>query len=76
MTSLHWNWHICTPGWLLGAKTRSCVWIDKYLKRKVVFRHSLNIIWGYLCYSAALLFKLIGFSPKGRPKMHHFFEFL
>ena len=32
------------------------------------FEHNMR----FLCDSAAL----IGFSPKGRPKMRHFFEFL
>ena len=76
MTSLRWNWPICTPWLLLGEKTCSCVWNDWYFKWKVIIRHSLNIIWGFYLIPLRCLFKLIGFSPKGRPKMRQFFEFL
>ena len=36
------------------------------------FEHNMR----FLCYSVGFVFKLIGFSPKGRPKMRQFFEFL
>ena len=40
-----------------------------------MFPHSLNIICGYV-FPLHYVFKLIGLSPMGRPKMHQFFEFL
>ena len=36
------------------------------------FEHNMR----FSCYSTALLFNLIGFGPKKRPKMRQFFEFL
>ena len=42
---------------------------------KVMLSHSLNIILGFYVIPLRYVFKL-GFSPKGRPKMRHFFEFL
>ena len=41
-----------------------------------MFRHSLNIIWGFYVIPLRYVFKFIGFSSKGRPKMRQFFEFL
>ena len=41
-----------------------------------MFRDSLNIMWGFYVIPLRYVFKLIGFSPKGRPKMSQFFEFL
>ena len=41
-----------------------------------MFRHSFNIILGVYVIPLHYVFKLIGFSMKGRPKMHQFFEFL
>ena len=73
VTSLRWSWPICTPGLLLRAKTRSCVWIDWYFYWKVMFSHSLNIIWGFYVILLRYVFKLKGFSSKDRPKMHLFF---
>ena len=41
-----------------------------------MFHHSLNIISGFCVIPLRYVFKLIGFSQKGRPKMRQFFEFL
>ena len=41
-----------------------------------MFRHSLNIIYDLYVIPLRYVFKLIGFSPKGRPKMRQLFEFL
>ena len=42
-----------------------------------MFRHSLNIIiCGFYVIQLNYVFKLIDFSPMGRPKMHQVFEFL
>ena len=41
-----------------------------------MFRHSFKIICGFYVILLRYVFKLIGFSPKGRPKMCQFFEFL
>ena len=40
-----------------------------------MFRHSLNIILGFYVIPPRFAFNLIGFSPKGRPKMRQYFEF-
>ena len=42
---------------------------------KVMFPHSLNIICSFYVIPLHLVFKLMGLSPKGRPKMRQFFEF-
>ena len=44
----------------------------KYL----MFYHSLNIILGFYVILLRYVFKLMGYSPNGGPKMHQFFEFL
>ena len=41
-----------------------------------MFHHSFNIILGFYVILLRYVFKLIGFSPKGRPKMRQFFKFL
>ena len=41
-----------------------------------MFRHSLNIICVFFWLFRCAVFKLIGFSPKGRLKMRKVFEFL
>ena len=41
-----------------------------------MFGHSFNIILGFNVIPLRYVFNLIGFSPKGRPKMCKFFEFL
>ena len=41
-----------------------------------MFRNSLNIKWGFYVIPLRYVFKLIVFSPKARPKMRLFFEFL
>ena len=38
-----------------------------------MFHHSLNIMSGFNGISLPYVFKLIGFSPKGMPKMCQFF---
>ena len=73
MTSPRWNRPNCTPGLLLLAKDRSCVLIDWYFQRKVIFCHSLNKICIILM---RYVLKLMRFSPKDRPKIRQFFEFL
>ena len=41
-----------------------------------MFPHSLNIISVFYVFPLRYVFKFIGFSLKGRPKMCQFFEFL
>ena len=41
-----------------------------------MFGYSLNIMRGFYIFPLRYVFKLIGFSPKVRPKMRQFFEFL
>ena len=41
-----------------------------------MFRHSLNIIRGFNVIPLRYIFTIIGFSPKGSPKIRQFFEFL
>ena len=41
-----------------------------------MFHHSLNIIGGFYVIPLCYVFKLVGFSQKGRPKMRQYFEFL
>ena len=41
-----------------------------------MFHHSLTIILGFYVILMCYAFKLIGFSPKNRPKMRQFFEIL
>ena len=41
-----------------------------------MFRHSLNIIWVFYVIRMRYVFKLIGFSPKGKPKKAKYFKLL
>ena len=41
-----------------------------------MFLHSLNMISGFYVNPLRYVFKSIGFSPKGGPKMCQFFKFL
>ena len=41
-----------------------------------MLHHSLNIMRGIYVILLRYVFKLKCFSPKGRPKIRHFFEFL
>ena len=76
MTSLRWNRPNCTLGLLLLAKDRSCVCIDWYFQRKVIFCHSLIKICGFHIILMRYVLKLMRFSPKDRPKIRQFFESL
>ena len=66
MTSLPWNRPICTPGYLLGAKTRSCVLIDWYFLKEsnvpTFFAHNMR----FSCYSGALFIQINRFQSKGQ----------
>ena len=76
VTSPRRNRPNCTPGLLLLAKDRSCVWIYWYFQRKVIFCHSLNKICGFYIILMRYVLKLMRISPKDRPKIRQFFEFL
>ena len=70
MTSLCWNRPVFSGLTLIVVFKLIGILMESNILS--FFEHIMR----FLCYSTALCFKLIGFSPKGRPEMCQSFEFL